>query len=159
MATVNPTVKEAFLEGFQNLYTITLVNDTNGSAGVPQYNSPGARVPVTFDTAGTTVGSDASIDLTTGEITLAADIVWSITVQADQEGPGATGSYQFVNEGNNEPEGLAQPIGHPLIFTVMPTVESVYQIIATAPAGGVWSYPSRLSNVTIVITAISGYTA
>ena len=159
MATINPTVKEAFLEGFQNLYTITLVNDTNDSAGVPQYNSPGSSVPVTFDTAGTSVGTDASIDLTTGEITLAADIVWNISVQADQEGPGPTGSYQFVNEGNNEPEGLAQPIGHPLTFTVLPTVESVYQVIATAANGGQWTYPSRLSNVTIVITAVSGYAA
>ena len=158
MALANATVISAYNTVPQDLFTISLVNDTNGSAGVPQYNSAGSLVPLTFDTVQTQVGTDASLDLQTGELTLAADIVWSVTVQADQTGIGATGTYQFTSEDDNTVEGLPQPLGHPLVLTVLPTIETVYQVKALAPNGGEWQYPSQLANVSIVVTAVSGYT-
>ena len=153
MATINPTVISAFNSIPQDLFTIDQTN------GVTSYVSAGNLVPLTFDTLATQVGTDASLDLQTGELTLAADIVWSVTVQADQNGPGTTGSYQFTSEDDNTVEGLPQPLGHPLVLTVLPTVETVYQVKALAPNRGVWTYPSQLANVSIVVTAVSGYTA
>jgi hypothetical protein len=159
MATVNPTVISAYNATNQDLFTVSLVNDTNDTAGVPQYNSVGASFPIVFDTVVTSVGTDASLDTATGELTLAADIVWSVLVQADQNGPGPIGTYQFVSEDDNTVEGLPQPLGHPLVLTVLPAIETVYQVIAFAPEGTVWNNPSQLANVSIVVTAVSGFEA
>jgi len=161
MTIINSTVLTAYNTGFQDLFTIDLVNDTNGSPGVPQYNSPGNQVAVTFSTLGDTVGTDASLDTVTGELTLAADITWIITVQVDQVGPGPVGTYYFGTSDGLSVIGLSQTLNRPLSVTVTPAIETVYQILALAPnwvTGGTWTYPARLSNVTLTVQAASGYT-
>ena len=153
MATINPTVITAYNPGSQDLFTIEYP-----FANVPQYVSVGSTAALTFSTLGTSIGTDASIDNETGEITLQADVTFSITVHAD---PSTTtpSSYKFVNEGDNEIEGLPAPIGDSLVLTITPAVESVYQVIAYTNNGSDWGYPSQIQNATIIIQAIAGYEA
>ena len=169
MATINPSIVDAYNETIQPMWTaetvttIPSVPDHEAQfppvLGATYFVSKGSSVPLTFDTTQTAIGSDISLDATTGEITLAADVTYLITVTARQIGVTPTGTYQLIAEGDNTQFGLSETIGLPLIITITPAVESVYQVTVKPADGGLWPYPATIADASIVIQAVSGYTA
>ena len=183
MATINPSIVDAYNETIQPMWTAETVTTIPSvpdheaqfpaQLGATYFVSKGNAVPLTFDTVTTNIdtditfdgatqtaiGSDISLDATTGEITLAADVTYLITITARQIGVTPTGTYQLIAEGDNTQFGLSETIGSPLVITVTPAVESVYQVTVTPADGGLWPYPAGIANASIVIQAVSGYTA
>jgi hypothetical protein len=123
-----------------------------------QYNSLGDIVPVIFPTIDTTVGTDISVDTTTGEITLAADQTYQIIVTGfPLDNPASQGgAMQLYDNGAAAQIGPSHPIGSSFFGTVAPTVESVYQILAVAPNGAVWTPPAGIQHAEITIISVSG---
>tara|TARA_R110000868_G_C10905598_1_gene764598 strand:+ start:537 stop:1568 length:1032 start_codon:yes stop_codon:yes gene_type:complete len=133
--------------GIYNTFTVT------------KYNSIGTVSPIIWDTIDDQVGADISLDLTTGEITLQADITYAITVAADILG--GQGFYKIILEGSDPLTAVGNPSvgGIPLTVTFTPTIETVMQILVYTNSGEPWVYPSRIKNSRILIQAIAGYTA
>jgi hypothetical protein len=121
---------------------------------------------MTFNTTGTDIGTDISIDHETGEITLGTGVT-GVTYQltalafAGQTSvlnalQGAT--YQFYNESDNTPVGVFAPIGVPLVTTITPSTETIYQVKMFSHEGYPFRYPDQIVNATLNVVAISGYT-
>jgi len=144
-------------------YTTYVANSGNFTTfTVPQYNTVGNVVAMEFNTTATDIGTDISIDHTTGEITLAADITYQLTALAF---PGASSSlnalngatYQFYDESGSAPIGVSAPIGTPLVTTITPALENVYQVKIYSSEGQPFRYPDQIVNATLNIVAISGF--
>ena len=168
MSTINPSIVDAYNATIQPMWTAETVTTIPSVPDQPQFPpvlgatyflSKGSSVPLTFDTTQTAIGSDISLDAETGEITLAADVTYLITVTATQIGGTPVGTYQLIAEGDNTQVGLSAPIDAPLVITVTPTVESVYQVTVKPGGGGLWPYPAAIADASILIQAVSGYTA
>jgi hypothetical protein len=154
MATINPSLVSAQNAGDQALYTIdTILN------GVPQYNSIGLEVPIIWDTIDDQVGTDISLDMETGEITLQAGITYAITAAADILG--GQGFYKLILEGSDPVTIIGNPSvgGVPITATITPTIETVVQLLVYTNNDEPWVYPSRIKNSRILIQAIAGYAA
>jgi hypothetical protein len=129
---------------------------------VTEYNSIGNSAPMTFNTTETDIGTDINIDHTTGEITLAADITYQMTALAF---PGETSflnalggaTYQFYDESGSAFIGVSAPIGSPLVTTVTPSVENVYQVKIVSHEGLNFRYPDQIVNATLNVVAVSGF--
>ena len=129
---------------------------------VTQYNTIGNEAPMTFNTTATDIGTDISIDHTTGEITLAADITYQMTALAY---PGETSflnalggaTYQFYDASGSVAIGVSAPIGTPLVTTVTPAVENIYQVKIYSHEGLPFNYPDQIVNATLNIVAVSGF--
>ena len=169
MATINPSIVDAYNETIQPMWTAETVTTIPSvpdheaqfpaQLGATYFVSKGNAVPLTFDTVTTNIDTDITFDGATGEITLAADVTYLITITARQIGVTPTGTDQLIAEGDNTQFGLSETIGSPLVITVTPAVESVYQVTVTPADGGLWPYPAGIANASIVIQAVSGYTA
>jgi hypothetical protein len=136
--------------GNYNTYTVT------------EYLTAGNIAAMTFNTTGTDIGTDISIDHETGEITLAADITYQLTALAFAGETSVLNAlqgarYQFYNESEDTNIGVFAPIGIPLVTTVTPSVETVYQVRMFSHEGLPFRYPDQIVNATLNVVAISGY--
>lgn len=169
MASVNPSLVSAYNSGAQQFYTTQQVDTIPAVSGNEAmfpavegafyYESAGSAVPLTFDQEETAVGTDVVIDGATGEITLQQDITYNITVTSERSLAGgvAAGFYQVYDLTNAETVGIPVPFGLPLVITVTPAAETVYEIIATNAAGTAWTAPGQIVNAAITVTAVSGF--
>ena len=155
MATINPSIIDAYNTTIQPMWTaetvttIPSVPDHEAQfppvLGATYFVSKGSSVPLTFDIKQTNIDTDITLDGATGEITLAADVTYLITVNARQIGVTPTGTYQLVSLGTDSQLGPSVTIGEPLIMTVgaffAPTV---WQVTVTPADGGLWPYPAGI---------------
>jgi len=127
---------------------------------VPQYNTVADGQTVVFDTAGESAGTDIALATTTGVLTLATDLSFSLTATVDTTmplSPNTEAGYQWYNVTAEESFGPFVKFGEACTTTITTTEESevVLKVYANETE---FSYPNQLTSASFTAEVIGGYT-
>jgi len=164
MATITTAVTSVQNVTPQNLFTITTVNNTNGSAGVPQYNTVTSPQPVTFDTVLTDLGANITFTAPGNTFVLSgnANIAYSLSASVDVSGPTGLAypvTYGWVNVATGNVIGTVAPIGIPVSTTFLRTSNANVSVAVRVfnSDSAAFSYPAQVINASATVTEVSGY--
>jgi hypothetical protein len=155
MATLSPTIITA-VNSLQELFTIATVNDTNGTAGVPEYNTVGNTAVVTYSTLVVNNDVDASVDVN-GDIGLNTGLVFTITCQADATNC-RPARLALLERDTGIQVGDSRAVGETLQVTINSQAATYYNVVVYSADGSNFAYPDRINTVSVAVQAIAGYT-
>lgn len=127
---------------------------------VPQYNTLADGAIVVFDTEGESSGTDIALDATTGTLTLATDLSFSLTATVNTTmplSPNTEAGYQWYNVTAEESFGPFVKFGEACTTTITTAEESevVLKVYANEEE---FSYPNQLTSASFTAEVIGGYT-
>lgn len=149
MATYNPTFLAAYNSGAQNLYSIN-----EPFTRVPQLVGSTEPVTVTFDTEVEASGLQGSLVGSTGLITLEGDgtVVFWLNFMAQTYAPT---TFKLVDVATGDQQGLS---GTRLSVTLKPASTTTYAVQAFSDQDAGFVYPNQITNASITVQAVSGWT-
>jgi hypothetical protein len=159
--TITPAVETVVNTGSQNLFTITTVNATNGTAGVPQYNTMASPQTVTYSAITANVGNAITANTTTGAFSLSANvanIAYQLTGFVTVTSTPAR--YGWINTATGAAIGPQVTAGTPLSTTYLKTTANAVTVglQVSTQDGSAFAYPTQIQGAAATVSELSGYT-
>jgi hypothetical protein len=159
--TITPAVETVVNTGSQDLFTITTVNNTNGTAGVPQYNTMASPQTVTYSAITANVGNAITANTTTGAFSLSANVA-NIAYQLNGfvTVTDTPARYGWINTADGSAIGPQVSAGTPLSTTYLkPTANAVTVGLQVSTVNGsAFAYPTQIQGAAATVSELSGYT-
>jgi len=159
--TITPAVETVVNTGSQDLFTITLVNDTNSTAGVPQYNTMLSPQTVTYSSITANVGNAITANTTSGAFSLSANVA-NIAYQLNGfvDVTATPARYGWINTATGAAIGPQARAGTPLMTTYLkPTANAVSVALQVSTVdGSAFAYPTQIQGAAATVSELSGYT-
>lgn len=159
--TITPAVETVVNTGSQNLFTITTVNNTNGTAGVPQYNTMASPQTVTYTAITANVGNAITANTTTGVFNLSANVA-NIAYQLNGfvTVTSTPARYGWINTATGAAIGPQVTAGTPLSTTFIKVSSNAANVAlqVTTSSGEAFAYPTQIQGAAATVSELSGYT-
>jgi len=158
--TITPAVETVINTLSQNLFTITTVNNTTGSAGVPQYNTLSSPQTVTWSNISVNVGNAVTANTASGVFNLSANtanVAYQLTAFVSVTSVPAT--YGWINTAGNTAIGPRVAAGTPLSTVFVKTANTAANVAVqvTTVSGEAFAYPAQIQGAAATVSELSGY--
>jgi len=171
------TVPQQSAWNYPGTLTQPCYSETTDQFGKAVFTSPGQGQAIHFSNVSSAIGSNISIDGSTGIVNLSGNVTYRFDMFCDvtaasQNNPlpdGLTSGHALVDVTNfpNNPGVIwpVFPMGSSGTVYYTPGEDSVVVYLAFVPdaepgsvtGASTWQYPSQLKNASLGVTAVSGY--
>lgn len=159
MATASPSLLVAINQSTQDLFEISFPFDN-----VPQYDSVGTSAIMKFPTTLSTVGTDISINSSTGIVTLAAGKTYKIEARAFStlNSKQNLSTYIALTSGGNLSTAISfkVPMGEQAVAFITTTNSTTIAvgIVDTEDSDVSLTYPTQIEKAGLAVQVVDGFT-